>query len=367
MKLRANRAELADAVAWVCRVVAKNPQHPALAGVRLRTESFSGALLIEGTNFEVGHTATMNVEIGDEGDVLVSGHFLRDLLGALKTEAVDLYVSGNALAIASGRSLYHAQLMEVADYPTLAAMPATVGSVAADDLSRIVEAVSYPIDDAAPVETMRGLRLEGSEDELVAVGLIHHAVASAGTEWERHEDFAVTMPLSAIAGAIKGFEGAVVVACDDSGLGLADMRRQITARPFAGQYAPWQRVLAAAGDPTFTAVCDPTELLAATKRAMIVAGDSTIDMSFNEGEIVLSVVGAEAGDGREVVEADCEGTADFRIGPRYLIDALAAIPSGRVAIGVQVAETIKPLTFKPLDHPRMTSLLQPRKTPGGAR
>ena len=107
----------------------------------------------------------------------------------------------------------------------------------------------------------------------------------------------------------------------------------------------------AADGASCAATVDPVELLAATKRTMIVAGDSTIDMSFDEGE--------------EHVEAECENTGDFRIGPRYLIDTLAAIPSGKVEIGWQVGPALKPLVFKPLDHPRMTSLLQPRKIPGG--
>ena len=123
----------------------------------------------------------------------------------------------------------------------------------------------------------------------------------------------------------------------------------------------------AAAEATHTATVDPTELLAAVKRVNLVAGDATIDCVFSEGEIRLQALGAEAGDGEEIVEADCEFEADFRLGPRYLMDALAAIPSGKLAIGVTPGPTLKPLTFKPLDHPRMTALLQPRKSPGGAR
>ena len=365
MKVRTNRAELADAVAWVCRVIAKNPTHHALSGVRLTTEE--GEVVVEGTNFEVSHSAAVECEVGDDGSVLVSGHMLRDLLAAMKGETVDLYVAAGALVVASGRSLYRARLMEVADFPALGKMPDLVGEVDAGALSAIAEAVTYPIDDAAPVESMRGLHIEGSDedDELVAVGLINHAVATAGCEWSGSMGFEATLPTTALTGAIRGLSGAVRLGYEDGTFGMADDARQVVARCFAQQYAPWQAVLKAAVEVTHHAVVDPGDLLAATKRTMIVAGDATIDLSFTEGEVVLSATGAEAGDGEERVEAECEAAGDFRIGPRYLIDTLAAIPSGKVEIGWQVGPALKPLVFKPLDHPRMTSLLQPRKIPGG--
>lgn len=360
MKIRANRPELADTLAWVAQALSKRPAHAVLGGIRLAATG--DILTVRAFDYELSHSATVDVDVASEGECLVSGQFLREIVQAMRGDTVELVLDDSHLTVSAGRSTYRTQVLALQDYPSLPDQPAKVGTVTAEDLQALVAAVKYPIDDASPHPQVRGLHLDGDEDALTAVGARGQIIAEAACSWAG-AGLNVTIPSRAFDTAVKGLRGDVVIGVEGGVLGLADEHRSITMRTFEDDYVKWRPLIRPAHQDRFTCEVDVDELRDAVKRTGMLANDETpIVLTFADAELEVSIAGTSSG--TEAVAATCEGSLQLGMNQRFLIDALTAIPDGVVSIGL--LDVKKPIVLRPVNHPRMVSVIMPRPVPGGA-
>ena len=368
MKIRSDRAPLADAVAWVAQAIPKNSQAPALSGMKL--SATDGALTLQAFDYDVSHTATLDgldVIVASEGECLVSGKFVREIVGSLKGKAIELVLDSGQLTISAGRASYRTRVLNLGDFPHLPKRPAEVGKISGAALAAMVASVRHPIDDGTPHPQVRGLHVEGDGDGLTVVGASRFCVAEHSAMWERKADFAATVHSGAFTSALKGLDGSLVSIGSEGGMvGLWDESRAVTLRTYSDEFVAWRRLVRGEADDRIAARFDPAELLDAAKRAAQL--DASTDRSmplvlaFAAAEVGIEVAGQEYAEGSDAIDAECTGEQRLAVSPRYLIDTLAAIPSGLVSVGL--VDHRKPLVFRPVDHDRMVTVLMPRTIPG---
>lgn len=80
MKLRVARDVLAEAVAWTARSVPPNPPVPVLAGVRM--EAKGNVVILSSFDYEVSGRCEIPASVEVEGEVLIPGRALTNLLRA---------------------------------------------------------------------------------------------------------------------------------------------------------------------------------------------------------------------------------------------------------------------------------------------
>jgi DNA polymerase-3 subunit beta len=360
VKLRADRASLVDAIAWVGQAIPKKESHAALAGMRLQADGDS--LTLYAFDYETSHRATIEADVASAGECLVPGKFLRDVVGSMKGETVELVLDGERLTASAGRSTYRVQGLSVDDYPKLPEFPDVVGEVSAGALMGLVSSVRHPIDDATPHPQVRGLHIDGADDVLTMVGASAPTLAIAGTEW-RGKTFRATVHSKAAQAALKGLIGRVEIGHTEGHLGFRDAERQVTMRCYADEYAAWRKLIREPKGDVFTADADAAELLDAVKRASTLSNDTTpIAIDVRPGEIEISIAGNEAGEGSEVLEVECDGEIRLGMNPRLLTDALAATDTQRVQLGFLTAKT--PVVLRPADHPQSVFIVMPKPIPG---
>ena len=139
MKITAERAPLADAVSWVAQAIPKNSQAPALAGMKLTAAE--GSLTLQAFDYDVSHTATigdLDVSVASEGECLVSGKFVREIVASLKGKAIELVLDNSALTISAGRASYRTRVLNLGDFPHLPKRPAEVGKISGARLAAMV-------------------------------------------------------------------------------------------------------------------------------------------------------------------------------------------------------------------------------------
>lgn len=335
MKVRTDRAALADALGWVARVVPKSPSVAALGGIRV-TATEAG-LSLRGYDYDTAHRADLDAEVGDPGECLVPGLFLRDAVAGGRGTDVELVLDGNRLTITSGRSTYRMQTLKADDYPTLPDFPPTVGTLPHGDLSYALGAVLAAVDDANPTEGLRGLRLEASGGHLELTGLDRPRVHTVALAWDG-EPFGVTVNARDFAAAAKGMSGTITLGASDSLLGLSDGSHTVTARVASVAFANWRQAVTVANQrATSKLTVDGTDLLAAVKQAGALVPDGVpVVLDFEGGELTVST-GQEVGEGSEVLPAEGDNPASLRFTPRYLSDALAATTGGKVELGYDKA------------------------------
>jgi DNA polymerase-3 subunit beta len=326
VKIRSDRRQLAEALTWVAQAISKRPYNPAMAGMRLSAEGEH--LILAATDHDVSHAARLAVDVVTEGECLVAGGFLREIVGALKGAEVELVLDADRLAITSGRASYRAQTLRLDDYPAMPDFPTTVGTVTHDDLAGALGAVEHAAGRDALVPVLTGVRIEGEAGTLRLVTTDRFRMARAETRWNG-SDFAALAPLRPLATAVKGMGGTVTVGYAGELLGVADESRAVTMRCLTDDFPNVGPFLATPGVGHVDV--DAGDLADAVKRAGMVGGDHrAVLLTIRPGEIEVTAE-SDTGDGAEQVEAE-----RFAIGselkPSYYrqavanLDALAGRP-----------------------------------------
>ena len=118
MKFTATREALLKPLQAVIGVVERRQTMPILANVLLVAKD--GKVAVTATDLEVELVANADVEIEGPGEVTVPGRKLLDICRALPDEAVlSIALSGEKLAIKSGRSKFSLTTLPAADFPTV--------------------------------------------------------------------------------------------------------------------------------------------------------------------------------------------------------------------------------------------------------
>lgn len=358
MKIRAERAHLADTLAWVSQVIAKNLSIPELAGVRLTATE--GRLTAKAYDYDRAHAAVLDVDVIGDGDCLVSARFLK-IIGAMNGREVELALDGN-LRVSSGGATYRAQVMEVDRYPELPSLPPEVGTCAADALAEAIAAVRHPVDDASPFEQVRGLHIEGGHD-LELVGMDNFHIAHATVPWQPAGDLVATVHSGFLFEAVKGMSGTLTIGAEGGLLGLNDGSRAVTVRCYADEFTPkWRLFLTQPHEAV--ASLDTADLKDAVKRVRAFDPNSTaVAFGFADGRLTIDGY-TDGGEGSEVIEASTEGSALRGLNPRLLAETIAAIPGGPLTIRAHPKGLWR---FEPVDHDHLTFAVMSKALPRDAR
>jgi DNA polymerase-3 subunit beta len=354
MKLRANRADLADALGWASQATPKKFLAPVLAGVRITAEA--EAVTLSCFSYDTMHTAVVACDVPDAGECLVSAKTLHSILAALKTDSVELAVDGPRLIITSGKSTYRLGVMRLDDYPSLPAFPEAVGKVARDDLADLVSTVEHAAgrDGAVPVLTAIHLEADGL-GTLTATTTDRFRIAHDAAPYDG-KPFVANVPASTLSAAVKGLSGPVTVGRSDSLLGLSDGARTVTTRLLDDDYpriAPHLNVT-----PTLTVRLDADALAASLKRVELVSEPNTPPhLSFTADEVEVAVSGGN--DGAEYVACEASDSIEVVVSGRFLADALLAI-GGPVVLGF--TGPTKPVLITPADDRAVKAVVMPRRS-----
>lgn len=364
MKIRVERDVLADAVQWVARSLPNRPSVPILAGLRI--EASDGDVVLSTFDYETSAKVTIPAEVTDDGIALVSGRLLADIARSLPARPVELTSDETKLEIVCGSARFTLQLLPVAEYPDLPAMPASTGTLTPETFSQAVSQVVVAAgrDELLPVFT--GVRLEIEGDTLSLLATDRYRMALKELPWhpaQQIADAAALVPARVLAESAKsmtsGEKISVSLAAGEGGDGIIGFEgeggngvRQITTRLLDGEFPKVRHLMNV--KPAVTVRANTAEVVAAVKRVALVAERNTsLRMIIGEDHITFE---AATGDQAQAVEA-LEATVIDETGsglamdaagfnPHYLIDALNALDTPYVNIGFTAPG--KPCLLTPL-------------------
>lgn len=338
MKLRVDRATLADAATWVAGAIGKRPTSPALGGVRL--SAVLDRLTLSAFDYDMALTATIAADVVTPADALLPGRMLRELAAAMKPSEVELVADGRLATLSGGRANYRIPTLSLEDWPNLPKPPKAAGQVDAGALARAVRTVRHAIDDDSAAESVRGVYMTVEDGRLRVVGLSSPAMSTCLIDWSGG-DFTARVPVAYVETALKGLTGTIDLGEKDGTLSLADADRTVTIRCYSGDFARWTQLLRE--ESAHTARLDVEEFADAVHRVALTQGRDVagvaVRVTMRPGEVEV-----EAGEeGIEVLDADVSGLdveqeRTFGLGSNIVGHALAGL-SGPVAIGVPERDT----------------------------
>ncbi len=368
MKLRVERDQLAEAVAWAAHGLPTRPAAPVLAGMRLHAGT--GELTLSTFDYEVSAQAAVSVVTDEDGTALVSGRLLAEIVRSLPTRPVDLVTDGSHATLQCGGATFTLILLPEDEYPTLPEMPPLAGSVGSDALATAVSQVAIAACRDDTLTALTGIRIEIAGDRLTLVATDRYRLAVRELRWTpAHPDLstAVLAPARVLGDTARSLTSGSEVSISlggDSLIGFAGAGRQATSRLLASEYPRYAALLPS----EFTAAAELAAgaLAEAVRRVALVAEPRTpVRLAFSPGQLVLEAGAPEEAQAVEILEA-AFGGEDLQIAfnPQYLLDGIGAVGSDTARISFTEPGKAAVITGRSDRKPDYRYVLMPVRPPG---
>jgi len=342
VKITVDRGVMAEAVAWVARSLPSRPSVPILAGLLMRAEN--DKVVMSSFDYETSARITINTQVDEPGEVLVSGKLLADIAKSLPDRPVRLTAGDSSVELVCGSARFTLQLLPVEEYPNLPEMPAVTGSVDSDVFARSVSQVVVAAgrDELLPVFT--GVRMEINGDRLSLLATDRYRMALKELTWNLTTpgaEGAALVPARVLNEAARSMSSGesvqLALAGDTTSEGLIGFEgdgtsgtRQLTTRLLDGEFPKVRHLMDIKGSVIVR--CNTAELIDSVKRVSLVAERNTsLRMAIDDDRIALDAATGDQAQATEAVEAvvtrdggDVEISA-VGFNPHYLSDALGAL------------------------------------------
>ena len=344
MKLTATREDILSPLQSVIGVVERRQTMPVLANVLLSARE--DRLSITGTDLEVELMATSSVSVGASGDITVPGRKLLDIFKALPEKtSVTLTTDGDRVSLKAGRSRFTLSTLPAAEFPVVDEINSQQTlSVPQGEFRRLIDKTHFSMAQQDVRYYLNGMLLETEGKSLRAVATDGHRLALCETELETRAKTSqqVIVPRKGVLELqrVLGTEGNLELA-----VGTNHVRAQVghvrfTSKLIDGRFPEYGRVIPA--NPTKLVEADREVLRAALQRTAILSNEKYrgIRLVLKSELLTLQAHNPEQEEAEDQIEVDYKGD-ELEVGfnVNYLLDALAAIETDKVELGLTDANS----------------------------
>jgi DNA polymerase-3 subunit beta len=344
MKLTAPREEILAPLQSVIGVIERRQTMPVLSNVLLSARN--NRLSLTGTDLEVELVATRELQVSQAGEITVPGRKFLDILKALPDEVeVTLTTEGDRLVIKAGRSRFTLATLPAAEFPLVDEINAQQTlKLSHGEFRRLIDKTHFSMAQQDVRYYLNGMLLEAEGKQLRAVATDGHRLALCETSLEiaSKSKQQVIVPRKGVLELqrILGESGDIELA-----IGTNHVRAQIggirfTSKLIDGRFPEYGRVIPANANRIIDA--DRDTLRHALQRTAILSNEKYrgIRLNVKPGMLTLQAHNPEQEEAEDQIEVGYTGE-EIEIGfnVNYLLDALAAIDTDRVAIGLTDANS----------------------------
>lgn len=370
MKVRVERDNLADAVAWAARALPARPPIPTLAGLKLTAGE--GQLTAAGFNMDSSSQATVAAEIDEPGDLLVSGRLLADISRSLPNQPVVIATEGQRAELTCGRSSFMLPTLPADEFPELPELPRPIGTIPGSLFASAVASVAVASgrDDTLPM--LQGIRIEMSGDHVSLAATDRYRLAVREFQWRPAQtgiEAAALIPARTLADAAKQLAGSgeIVVAFDadrsgpgDGLIGFSASGRSMTTRLIDGEFPKYRQLFP--DESIASAQVDAAAMADALKRVSLVAErNASVRMRFGSDFVEIHAGSGEDANADETIECVLQGDElEIAFNPQYLLDGIGAV--GSTVVELSFTGSTRPAVLAPPSqggHPDYRYLLMP--------
>jgi len=351
MKVRIERQDFTDAIAWATRVAGSRAALPALTGVLL--EAGEGRLTCRATDLEVWAQVSAPATVSAPGRTLLSARFLAQLVARFPDAPVDLEDDGDRVQLSCGRARFRVRRLAAEDFPSMPPVDegAPRGTVKADALARLVSQVGRAAatgDEARAV--LNGVNLEASGGRLVAAATDTYRLAARSLAFEQAVEGTAIVPVRALQeiARVAGEDGGTVtVVLGEGQVSFLVGERVLTSRLVEGPFPNYRSLLPDASE--VQVIVDRVALMEALQRVAVVASAQTntpVLLSFSSDSVEIQASNQEAGDASEQLSATVEGgELEIAFNPAYLLAGLEA--TGTDMVRFELRDGLRAAVIKP--------------------
>lgn len=338
-----DRDALSAGLATVSRATSTRGSVQVLSGVLVQARE--GRVTLAATDLEVSLRASVPGDVEGEGEVVVPGKLLTDLVRLLPEPTVTLShdAGTGVVTVRSGSHTSRLSVFAAEDFPRLPETDVAVQTISAGALLETVEKVARAAsrDESRPVLTGILVRFEDSRLVMAATDSYRLAVketplAEAGPPLDAIIPARALQEVVRLAGAAE--EVRLGVHENHVVFGLGDV--WLTSRRIDGQFPNYRQLL----PETFEAQATIPRgaMLDVVRRAAVLAQRGTpLRLRFSEGELAVSAQTQDVGEAHETLAIEYSGEPlEIGFNPEFLREGLEAV--GTESVRLELINPLRP-------------------------
>jgi DNA polymerase-3 subunit beta len=346
VKITCNRRVLHEALQHVSRVVSGRTTLPILGNVLL--EAKGSELRLVAYDMEIGAESSVAIQAEEAGALTVPARVLGEVVASLPDATVELESEDRSvLGLKCGRSQYTIHGLPAEEYP---ALPEVAGEIAFEvsqaAMRDLIRATIFAVSRDETRAILTGILVERDHDALkmVATDSYRLSVKTARAEATKHLGGPETWQAIIPARALQELSRILDPSAEKTPVKARVAEQQIRfevgpylliSRLIEGQFPVYGRIIPA--ETAHTITLNREHLLAAIKRAAIVARAEASKLIFNaqEGSLTITAESGDVGRAHEELPAALEGNEiTVAFNAEYLTDVLAVMESEQVIWGL---------------------------------
>jgi len=362
MKITIARSELLDALSIVGKGMSARSTLPILSGVLFSASD--GLVQMQTTDLEVSVRHSSPALVEKEGQVVLPGKLLTDIIRSLPEAAVTLETEGEVALVRCQHSSFTVKMLNPADFPRFpeVAVEKQV-SLSSTTLASMVKQVSRAVSRDETRATLTGVlfAVEGPTVRMVATDSYRLAVREIILENEVGEDVEVVIPGKALeeVSRLAGDDDQVTLGVSENQIVFGFGMTTFVTRRIEGAFPNYKQLIPK--ETETNAVISTEEFAAAVKRVSLMAMHNSplkISISVADQTLSMSANTQDVGDASEDLLVKAEGNdVEIAFNHAFLMDGLNSAPSQTLRLEVQ--SSLKPGVLRAVEDEGFLYLLMP--------
>lgn len=364
MNITCNTTNLNKAIQTVQRAIISKPSTPIFSGIHLLTNN--GKLEIQAMDLNLAISCTIEAEIIEEGEIVVSAKHFSELIRKLPGENISITKNkeNKTIKVVSGKSEFQLLLMNEDDYPKFPQFDANQSITIADD--KIKELIKKTIfacstDEARPLFT--GILVEIQDNTVTFVGTNTHRLAIKSMEITAADNMSMIIPAKVLTEISRNLNSEipqeVTISLLYNQIMITIDNIVIVSRLIEGKFPDYRKVIPSKF--TVQTTLNAKELAGAVERVALFSNEgdySIIKISVDSNEVTITSSSPEVGTGREVIGCATEGDKlNVAFNSKYILDILKNMESEEVILNMNTS--LSPVCVKSAEEPDYTYIVTP--------
>ena len=331
MIISCNTSQLNKAIQTVQKSISSKPSTPIFSGIHIKTNN--NKLELQAMNPNIAIACTIDADITQPGEIVVSAKYLAELICKLPEETLTLSNDKemNTIKVSSGKSEFQMLLMNEEDYPKFPTFNANKSIILEDSIiKKLIKKTIFACstDEARPLFTGILVEVEDGKITFVATNTHRLAIKSLPLPYESTEKLSVIIPSKVLSEIARNLTGditqQVIISLLENKIMVTIDNVVIVSRLIEGKFPDYKRVI----PPKFalTSRVNVKELAGAVERVALFSTDgdySIIKICVDQYEMTITSSSPDVGAGREVINCTSEGEKlNVAFNSRYILDIL---------------------------------------------
>lgn len=335
--------DLVNLIGKIQNVVPTKPAVPILANILL--EAIDDQIVVSSTDLTVSMRCYMNATVIEEGSIALPARRFFQLVRELTSPQVKISTHNNEIAeITTGTSVFKINGMNKAEFPTLPDLKNSPEvTFTSSNLREMLSKTSFAAAREDSRYMLNGVQLQinGQRASFICTDGMRLAKATSPVIVDADVRGSYVIPLKAVEEMIKMLEDdddakAIVTLCTDK-ISLECGQLLLITKLFSGQFPDVEQVIPTKLAHQFS--IHREELTALLRQvALFTSGSNSVRFTFETGQLHLSAMSSEIGEGRVSMPLDFSGPRlEIAFNPFLLIDILRHSKDETVRIGLNDA------------------------------